>query len=132
MPFEKGRSGNPAGKPKGAKDKRTALRALLEPQAALLVQKTMDMALKGDTTALRLCLERLISPMKSRDEPVRLNRFGDTLAVQGRTVLKAMATGEITPNEAATLMQSISAQARVVEVEELTERVAALEQALGR
>jgi len=55
----------------------------------------------------------------------------DTPASQGRTVLGACAQGHITPDEAATLMQAISAQARVVEVEELTQRVQALEQALS-
>lgn len=49
----------------------------------------------------------------------------------GATVLGACGQGDITPDEAATLLQAISAQARVVEVEELTQRVA-LEQALQR
>lgn len=67
--FMKGQSGNPRGKPKGARDKRTALRVLLEPHSESLVQKTVQLALGGDTTALRLCLERLIPPVKSKDEP---------------------------------------------------------------
>ncbi|CAJ0691643.1 hypothetical protein KXR69_16090 [Ralstonia holmesii] len=52
MAFQKGQSGNPAGKPKGAKDKRTALRELLQPHAEQLVQKAVKLALDGDTTAL--------------------------------------------------------------------------------
>ena len=55
---------------------------------------------------------------------------GDMTAA--RLVLGACAQGDISPDEAATLMQAISAQARVVEVEELTQRVQALEQALLR
>ena len=46
--FKKGQSGNPAGKPKGAKDKRTELRELLKPHAEKLVKKAVDMALAGD------------------------------------------------------------------------------------
>ena len=38
-----------------------------------------------------------------------------------------MAEGKLTPAEASTIMQSLSAQARIVEVDELTKRVAALE-----
>ena len=67
MKFEKGKSGNPKGKPKGAKDKRTELRALLEPHAPALIQKAVDMALAGDTVALKLCLDRIIPSMRSID-----------------------------------------------------------------
>lgn len=132
MTFMKGQSGNPSGKPKGAKDKRTALRALLEPHSGSLVQKTVELALEGDTTALRLCLERLIPPVKSKDEPVTLEDVGGTLTEQGQGVLRAMLAGAITPDEAGALMQAISAQARVVQVEELNERVDALERTLNR
>jgi hypothetical protein len=46
------------------------------------------------------------------------------LAAQGRTVLEALSGGKITPNQAATIMQAISAQARIVEVDELERRIA--------
>lgn len=65
MSFQRGKSGNPAGRPKGSKDKRTELRALLEPHAPALVQKAVEQALDGDTAALKLCLDRLIPPVRS-------------------------------------------------------------------
>jgi hypothetical protein len=65
MRFQKGQSGNPAGKPKGARDKRTELRALLHPHAEALVNKAVDLALAGDTTALRICVDRIIPPVRS-------------------------------------------------------------------
>ena len=43
-------------------------------------------------------------------------------------MLEALSGGEITPSQAATVMQAISAQARIVEVDELEQRVAALEE----
>ena len=46
---------------------------------------------------------------------------------QGRALLEALSAGEITPGQAATIMQAISAQARIVEVDELEKRVATLE-----
>jgi len=60
----------------------------------------------------------------SMDRPVTLALTGESLAEQGRQVLDAIATGKLTPNQGATLMQAISAQARVVEVDELEKRVA--------
>jgi hypothetical protein len=63
--FQKGISGNPKGRPKGARNKTTTMaEALLEGQAEALVQKVVSMALKGNTTAMRLCLERLIPPKR--------------------------------------------------------------------
>lgn len=65
MGFEKGQSGNPSGRPKGAKDKRTELRELLQPHAPALVEKAVQLALMGDTTALKMCLDRIIPAMRS-------------------------------------------------------------------
>ena len=65
MTFKAGKSGNPQGRPKGSKDKRTELRALLEPHAPALVEKAVQMALDGDTVALKLCLDRIIPAMRA-------------------------------------------------------------------
>lgn len=49
-------TGNP-GRPKGARNKATtAALALLEGQAEALTQRAVEMALAGDTVALRLCM----------------------------------------------------------------------------
>lgn len=63
--FKPGQSGNPAGRPKGAKNRSTELRSLLEPHAPALVEKAVQMALEGDTVALKLCLDRIIPTMRS-------------------------------------------------------------------
>jgi Family of unknown function (DUF5681) len=67
--FRKGQSGNPAGRPKGIQDKRVNLRKLLEPHAEALVEKAVALALEGDTTALRLCLERLVPAYRAQEMP---------------------------------------------------------------
>ena len=60
--------GNP-GKPKGARHATTkAVEALLEGQAETLTQAAINKALEGDTTALRICLDR-IAPV-SKDKPI--------------------------------------------------------------
>lgn len=125
--FKKGQSGNPAGKPKGARDKRTALRDLLQPHAAELVEKVVALAKAGDTTALRMCIDRLMPAIKAKDAPISINGLSGTLTEQGQAVLAAMAAGDITPDEASTVMQAIAAQVRIVEADELEKRIAALE-----
>jgi hypothetical protein len=125
--FKSGQSGNPAGKPKGAKDKRTEMRSMIAPHADKLVNKAVEMALGGDTTALRICIDRIIPALKSTDRPVTIAELDGTLADQGRTVLAALSSGQITPEEASTLMQTVAAQARIIEITELESRIGELE-----
>jgi hypothetical protein len=125
--WEQGQSGNPAGRPKGIKDKRTAMRELLEPHADELVTKVVEMAKAGDTTALRICIDRLIPPAKAREEPVSLPLATGSLAEKGQAVLAALGEGAIAPDVATAILQGIAAQARIVEVDEIEKRLAALE-----
>lgn len=67
MTFKTGQSGNPAGRPKGVVDKRTQLRSLLQPHAEDLVNKLVERAKLGDAWAMKLCIERLIPPVKKDD-----------------------------------------------------------------
>jgi hypothetical protein len=132
MAFEKGESGNPEGRPPGIRDKRTAMRDLLLPHAPELVAKAVEMAKNGDAAALRICLDRLIPPAKAKDDPVSLPGLTESLADNSRTVIKALAEGELTPEEAATVLQALASQVRIIEVGEIEKRIAALEKNAGR
>jgi hypothetical protein len=129
--FQKGHSGNPAGKPKGACDKRTALRELLTPHAKELIENALESATSGDTMALRLCLGRIMAPIHARDEVVVIGQVGNTLTDRAQTIINASLMGRISPHEAATLLQALATQARMIEAEELESRLKALEQKLG-
>jgi len=121
--------GNP-GKPRGARHKATqAALALLNGEAGALTRKAVEMALAGDTTALRLCLERIAPPR--RDAPVQFTLPGmetarDAAKAAG-AVLEAVAAGELTPTEGAHLMALVETYRRTLETTELEARVAALE-----
>ena len=134
-PFRKGRSGNPTGKAKGTRHKATmAVQALLEGEAETLTRKCIELANEGDTTALRLCMERLAPAMKSR--AVRLPMLlvettDDVLKAQAATI-RTMAAGEITPDEAATIAGVLEAKRKAIETVQLEERVAKLEQQAAR
>lgn len=125
--FRPGQSGNPRGRPKGSKDKRTALRELLTPHARELVEKAVKLAKDGDTAALRMCLDRLMPPVRARDLPVKMPALTGTLTEQGRKVLNVMASGDLTPSEAASILQALASQGRLVEMDELEQRVRKLE-----
>lgn len=121
--FAKGKSGNPGGRPKGLKDKRTELRSLFQPHATKLIEQVVSLALKGDTTALRLCLDRICPPLKPQSEPVTTHAAG-TLAERAEQIFVAATTGELTPDAAHDLMMLIQMQAKVEEVETMKAEIA--------
>jgi hypothetical protein len=59
--------------------------------------------------------------------PVAIGKLGGTLADQGRSVIQKLGTGELTPEQAAQILQSLSGLVKIIETDELEKRVAALE-----
>ena len=123
-------TGGNSGKPKGTRHKATqAALALLDGEAEALTRQAVTMALGGDTTALRLCLERIAPPR--RDAPVTFDlppmKTALDAAKAAGAVLGAVAEGELTPGEGAALMALVEGFRRTLETTELEARVAALE-----
>ena len=120
-----------AGRPKGTRHKATqAVLSLLDGQAEALTQRAVQLALAGDSTALRLCLERLAPPRK--DAPVSfplppMSTAKDAAQAAG-AVLGAVSEGDLTPSEGAQVMGLIDSFRRTLEITELEARVAALEE----
>src|SRR6266481_3288228 len=116
--FRKGKSGNPVGKPPGTRHKLTlAAEALLDGEAEALSRKAIELALKGDTTALRLCLERIVPPRKSRRVSFDLPKIEKTedLLPAFAAVVAAMAAGEIALDEAAAIVGVLEAKRKALE-----------------
>src|SRR5438034_9765624 len=116
--FRKGKSGNPGGKPPGTRHKLTlAAETLLDGESEALTRKLIELALKGDSTALRLCFERIVPARKSRritfDLP-KIEKTGDLLPAFG-AVVSAMAAGELAPDEAAAVIGVLEAKRKVLE-----------------
>lgn len=133
MAFSKGVSGNPAGRPKGLRDKRNRLLTeILSKDEQGIAQKLAELAIDGNLAAISLCAEYLWSKNKTQGEPLELpSMVGKTIAEQGALIVDAMAAGEITPDEAGTAIQVIGSQSRILEVDDLTRRIAALEVRIG-
>lgn len=114
---EKGRFGpGNRGKPAGARNKATqAALALLEGEGEALARKAVEMALAGDVTALRLCLERLVPVRRSAtiqfDLPA-LEEANDEPAA-ARAVLEAMANGRVVPADAEVALKVIASWRQV-------------------
>jgi len=128
--FQLGQSGNPAGRKPGTKDCRTELRDLFRAHAPSLIAKAVEMALAGDATALRLCMDRVVSPLRatsSSSQPFILGH--GSLSVQAERVTAGLAEGILSADQANALMSMITAQARILETAELARRIEALEHA---
>ena len=127
MPFKKGQSGNPKGRRPGIKDRRVRYRELLDSHAPKLIAKARGLALAGDTVALKMCLDRILPPIRVMDEPISLGKIGGSLSERGEYVVNAMLQGQLSSSEASDMLSVLAAQARIREVDELERRVAALE-----
>nr|WP_043388129.1 MULTISPECIES: DUF5681 domain-containing protein [unclassified Methylobacterium] len=133
-PFEEGRSGNPAGRPKGSRNRATqALEKILDGDAEAILNKAVEMAKDGDPVALRLCLDRLIPVRKDRPITFTLPEIETTanLTKATRALMQGVADGEITPSEAAELSKLVDAHVKAIEAVAFAGRLAALEQATG-
>lgn len=130
MAFVKGVSGNIAGRPKGIPDRRTVYRESLQKRAPDIINALIEKALDGDTTAMRICVDRILPTLKASDAPVNIQLDGD-MSKQGQQVLDALGNGTLSPSEAGAVFSALQAQARLIESDELIERVEKLEAASG-
>lgn len=129
-PFAKGVSGNPAGRPKGALSRSTRVAAaFLQGEAEALARKAVELALAGDVTALRVCLERLIPPARERPIEAKLPpvvKAADLPAAVGR-VVELVCAGETTPSEGTKLAELLGGWRAALELSEIESRLAALQ-----
>lgn len=99
------------GRPKGSKNKVTiACEELLEGEGEKLTRKAIDLALSGDTTALKLCLDRIMPARKGRPLP-KLERAEGENPVE--TLLRAVLDGHVTPEEGRDVVSMVESAARV-------------------
>lgn len=128
--FIRGHSGNPVGRPAGIRNRATlAAEAMLDGEAAALTRKALDMALDGDPTALRLCLDRVVAPRRERAVAFTMPAIRDAgdLARAMAALAGAAAAGAITPGEAAQLAQVVETYIRAVETTDIERRLRVVE-----
>ena len=129
-PFEKGQSGNPAGRPPGMGKRATqAMQLLLDGEAQALTRKAVELALDGNTTALRMCLDRIGPPRRQRTVPIKLPPMRDAADLAGTmtAIIAAAGEGAISPDEGGRLARLVDIFLRAVETRDFERRLQLLE-----
>src|SRR5882672_9932293 len=104
--FQRGRSGNPAGKRPGTKHRTTILaEKIMQDDAAEVVRKVVDAAKDGGMRAAHLVLERVVPVRKGRliRMPLPAINSAADLPIAIGAVITAMSDGVVTPEEALTV-----------------------------
>jgi hypothetical protein len=106
-----------------------AVEALLDGEAEALTRKAVDLALEGDTTALRICLDRISPAAKERPLNVTLPKIEspEDLPRALTALLDAVGRGEVTPSEAERLARIVGTYVQAVEAHDFEARLRALE-----
>lgn len=131
--FKPGQSGNPAGRPKGSRHATTiAIEALLDGEAEAITRKAIEAAKAGDMVAIRLVMDRICPPRKTRPVHIELPPIADTHGVADaqQEVLDAVSKGELLLDEAQALSGLIEARRKALETQELEARIAELERGM--
>jgi hypothetical protein len=122
------------GRPKGSRNKATiALQEMLDGHGEAITRKCALLALQGDPTALRLCMERLIPPRK--EHPVMFKLPLVTTAAEAAAavdaILQGVARGQLTPVEGQTIAAILEGRRKTMQTEEHEARIRALESGGG-
>ena len=112
-------------RPKGSKNKWRP--EILLSNKKSLQQKAVDMALAGNETCLRICMDRLYPKLRNVAAPVRVKADASDLASQGAAIVAAALSGQLTPDVLRDLLAALADQARLVEFTEIEQRLIALE-----
>lgn len=132
MLFQKGQSGNPAGRPRGSRNRSKMLfQDRLDEDVEAIADKVVELAKAGDIAAIRLCVDRLMPARKS--EPIAfelppLEKAADTVRA-ATMIAAAVSSGEVTPSEAADLAKVLEIYVRALETAGFDERLSRLENA---
>ncbi len=118
------------GRPKGSRNKtKFPGQHLLDQYAEHITRKCIAMAMQGDRTALRMCMERVNA---RREACIRMSlptiRSAADIGRAAEKITNAIRAGGISPDEGETLMRILESRSRVIERVEFERRLEMLEQ----
>lgn len=128
-PWQAGQSGNPKGRPPG-RGQSAQFREALSSKLPEVLQAVVQAACAGDMQAARLVLDRCLPALKPLEATIEgLALPTGTLTQQATDILASVSRGEVAPGQAAQLIGAVGSVAKLMEVDELSARIEALEKA---
>lgn len=124
QPQDKRGRGRPAGQGVVARLRRELLE---DGKLGKLVDKTYDLAMAGDVSAIRILLDRVIPALRVQAAPVQFDLPAGTPTEQARALLTAAAAGELPPDVAAELIAACGRLVAIEQGDELRKRLDALD-----
>ena len=126
--FKEGTSGNIRGRPKD-KTPATLIRKSIAEEIPAIISVLVEQAKGGDVQAAKVLLDRCCPTLKPQAMPINLPVNG-TLAEQGGEVIKATLSGQIPPDIGNQLITALAAQSKIIEQQEVIERLQRIEKQL--
>lgn len=130
--YKPGSSGNPNGRPKGSLNKRTLVRNAVEKTykggEEGFWMAVASQAKDGDAASQGMLAARLSPPYRASTQSVEFDMPDGDLFVRAKAVLDAIASGDIPPDIGSSLIQSINATARTMELIDFEKRLTTLEE----
>lgn len=133
--FKKGQSGNPKGKPKGARHRASLMAEMLfESEIEEVCQCVIGQAKEGNMQAARIILDRLLPPKKDRPINLKLPMISNaTDALEAsKLICHAVCNGEITPLEGESLSKIVEIQAKNIDLFNFGNRLEAIEKQMSQ
>lgn len=107
------------GRPKGSRNKVTlAIENMMEGEAEAITRHCIDLAKRGDPTAMKIVMDRIAPVRKGRPIPKLEKRDGETSI---EALLRAVLEGEIAPEEGKEVVGLIESAARVAATQVLAD-----------
>ena len=135
MTFQKGESGNPAGRVRGSRNRRSILaEQLLEGDTEAIVRTMIERAKEGDMAAVKLCVDRICPRVVNRVpgfELPPLTRAADAPPAIA-AIAQALADGDLSAAEAADLGRFVESFTRAYAEAHIEKRLADLEARAAR
>ena len=118
------------GRPPGSRNQRTVFSVMMDSHGEALIKQCQVLALKGDPTALRLCMERLLPPCKPSNNRFLLPtvKTASDVGLALQSVLQEVARGHLSAQEGEAIAAILENHRRAIDSEEFGKRLQALEQ----
>lgn len=129
-PFQKGKSGNPSGRPKGSKNHSSIIgQKLIDENCKDIIESVIESAVNGDMTAARILVDRLIPPR--RDKPINIElpeikNSNDVVTALG-IVIKKIGEGDLTLTEGQSLAAILTTKLETITIADFEKRLKEIE-----